>query len=256
MAKAVLLDLGGVVYEGDHLLPGASEAIARLHAGGLALRFLTNTTRTPKARILERLRGFGLSVAPEEVFTPAEAACAWLRARNLKPLLIVHPDLVGEFAGVRGSDGEAVVIGDVGKTLTYDSLNAGFRRLLAGAEFLALAYNRTFKDDDGELSLDAGAFVCALEFATQRKAHVLGKPSPDFFAMALASIACAGQDAIMVGDDAESDVAGALSAGLGAALLVRTGKYRPGDEGRVSPAPTATVDDLPAAVDWILAHAG
>jgi ribonucleotide monophosphatase NagD (HAD superfamily) len=59
----------------------------------------------------------------------------------------------------------------------------------------------------------------------------------------------------MIGDDAEGDVAGALRAGLGAALLVRTGKYRPGDETRFDPAPTALVEDLTAASQWILNHA-
>jgi len=60
----------------------------------------------------------------------------------------------------------------------------------------------------------------------------------------------------MVGDDAESDVCGALKAGIGTALLVRTGKYRAGDESRYAPHPTAVVDDLEAAVEWILACRG
>jgi ribonucleotide monophosphatase NagD (HAD superfamily) len=65
---------------------------------------------------------------------------------------------------------------------------------------------------------------------------------------------CAPESAVMVGDDAESDIAGALDAGLAAAVLVRTGKYRRGDETRFSPTPTATVADLSAATDWILAR--
>lgn len=254
MAKGVLLDLGGVVYEGDHLLPSAADAIARLHDSGIPLRFLTNTTRAPKQRILKRLKDFGLNVSSEEIFTPAQAACAWLAARGLRPFLVVHPDLVDEFANIGGGSGEAVVIGDVGETLTYEQLNAAFRRLIDGSEFLALANNRTFKDSDGALSLDAGAFVAALKFAAQRDPHILGKPSPEFFSTALQSIGCSLGDAVMVGDDAENDVAGALSAGLGQAVLVRTGKYRDGDETRVTPAPTATVANLAAAVDWILAQ--
>ena len=138
----------------------------------------------------------------------------------------------------------------------YVKLNRAFRELIGGAEFLALATNRTFKDADGKLSLDAGAFVTALEFASGRRATVLGKPSPDFFHAALAGLGCASGDAVMVGDDAESDVAGALRAGMGAGLLVRTGKYRPGDEARFDPAPTALVDDLTAAVEWIMANRG
>jgi ribonucleotide monophosphatase NagD (HAD superfamily) len=56
----------------------------------------------------------------------------------------------------------------------------------------------------------------------------------------------------MVGDDAEMDVAGALTAGIGHGLLVRTGKYRAGHEDAVEPAPTAVVDDIAKAADWII----
>ena len=55
----------------------------------------------------------------------------------------------------------------------------------------------------------------------------------------------------MVGDDAEFDVAGALRAGVGAGVLVRTGKYRPGDESRHDPPPTlvlSSIADLPARI--------
>lgn len=58
----------------------------------------------------------------------------------------------------------------------------------------------------------------------------------------------------MVGDDAEADVGGALAAGL-QGVLVRTGKYRPGDENRMDPPPTHVASDLAAAVEWILDRA-
>ena len=64
----------------------------------------------------------------------------------------------------------------------------------------------------------------------------------------------AGQ-AVMVGDDVEADVAGGQAAGL-AGILVRTGKYRPGDEDLIDPPPDAVVDDIATAADWILERAG
>jgi HAD superfamily hydrolase (TIGR01458 family) len=198
----------------------------------------------------------GVRIADEELFTPAQAARAWLAAKGLTPHLLIYPALQEDFAGLPRSGPEAVVIGDAADGFTYAALNTVFRKLLAGAPFLALARNRSFKDEDGELSLDTGAFVAALEYAAQRQAIVLGKPAPEFFNAALASMSCNAKEAVMVGDDAEADVAGALSAGLGAALLVRTGKYRPGDESRVTPAPTDTVDDLAAAARWIMDHRG
>lgn len=254
MIRAVLLDLAGVVYEGDQPLPGAVEAVTHLRDAGLRLCFLTNTTRMPRRELLRRLKGMGLSLTAEELFTPAQAARVWLTERGLAPQLLVHPALAEDFAGLNGMEGEAVVVGDAADGFSYAAMNAAFRKLLAGAELLALARNRSFKDADGTLSIDAGAFVAALEYAAQREAVLLGKPAPAFFQSALASAACEAKRAVMVGDDAEADVAGALIAGIGSALLVRTGKYRQGDESRFEPAPSATVADLAAAVRWILAR--
>lgn len=252
MIRAVLLDLLGVVYDGDTPITGAVAAIVRLRNAGLPLRFVSNTTRSPRAKIIAQLAAMGIKVADEELLTPARAAVEWLRRHGRQPHLLVHPDLEVEFSGLEGGAGRAVVVGDAGEAFDHASLNRAFRELVAGADFVALAVNRTFRDADGLLSLDTGAFVAALEFASGRSPVVLGKPSPDFFRSALAGLNCPAADAVMVGDDAESDVAGALRAGLGAALLVRTGKYRPNDQTRFDPAPTAVVDDLAAATDWIL----
>ena len=256
MIRAVLLDLSGGVYDGGTPIPGAVDAVVRLRSEGLAVRFVSNTTRSPHLAIIKQLAGLGVVVRDDELLTPARAAVDWLRAHGCSPHLLVHPDLEPEFAEFEIGPRKAVVVGDAGEAFDYVKLNRAFRELIGGAEFLALATNRTFKDADGKLSLDAGAFVTALEFASGRRATVLGKPSPEFFHAALAGLDCASGDALMVGDDAESDVAGALRAGMGAGLLVRTGKYRPGDEMCFDPAPTAVVDDLTAAVDWIMANRG
>ncbi|MCA1404154.1 TIGR01458 family HAD-type hydrolase [Ensifer sp. IC3342] len=252
MISGVLLDLAGVIYDGEVAVPGATEAVLRLRDVGLPIRFVSNTTRSTKPAVLDRLARLGLSVAADEVFTPAEAARQWLSEHDRSPHLLVHPNLAPEFEDLASDLPKAVVVGDAGEAFDYRALNAAFRELIAGAELLALAPNRTFMDSDGKLSLDAGAFVTGLEFASQKSAIVLGKPSQAFLRSALATINCPGAQAVMVGDDAETDVAGALQAGLAHALLVRTGKYRKGDEKRFEPAPTATVRDISEAVDWII----
>ena len=249
MLRGVLLDVSGVIYVGEKALPGAIDAIARLRNSGLPLRFLTNTTSKPKRAILQGLRRMGLSCPEEELVTPAQVARNLLAQGNLCAHLLINPDLAEDFAGTPMEGKKALVVGDAGPGFTYAALNDAFRVLDEGAAFYALAANRTFLDSDGQRSLDTGAFVTALEFATRRKATVLGKPSPDFFQAALSGIGCRAEEAVMIGDDAEADVSGALAAGIGTALLVRTGKYAAGDEDRVDPAPTAVVDNLQAAVD-------
>lgn len=253
-AKGVLLDLGGVVYVGEEALPGAREAIGRLHEADLPLRYLTNTTRKPRRALLEMLEKMELPVAEDELFMPAIAARALLERNGLSAHLLVHPALEEDFAGLEGGEGTALVVGDAADGFTYQAMNEAFRALEAGAAFYALAKNRSFKDADDEPSIDAGAFVTALEYASRREATVLGKPSADFFHAAVESIGCAPEEAVMVGDDAEADVGGAKEAGL-RGVLVKTGKYRDGDEESISPPPDHLAEDLGAAVDWILGDA-
>lgn len=256
MVNGVLIDLSGVLYEGDTALPGAAEALARLSEAGLPARYLTNTTRKPRRRLLEQLQGFGLPAAPEHLFTPAVAAKTWLRAHGYSPHLLVHPDLEEDFADCRKDLPVAVVVGDAGPFFTFDRLNAAFRLLVDGAPFLALAHNRVFKDADGKLSMDAGAYVAALEYASGMKSLVLGKPAPAFLAGAAASMGCVLEDVAMIGDDVEADVAGALRAGAGVGILVRTGKYRPGDETSTDTPPSMVVPGIAEAVAAIVGPGG
>lgn len=254
MISGILIDLSGVIYIGDTPVAGALRALSRIRRSGLPVRFLTNTTRTPKRGLLERLSKMGFDIAAEELFTPAQAARELLIEHGLTPHLLIHPALEEDFRSLPSPTGArpAVIIGDAGDGFTYQALNATFRALAKGATFLALARNRTFLDADGSLSLDTGAFVAALEYACGRTATVLGKPSADFFAEAARDMDVPMSDLVMIGDDVESDVSGALAAGVGHALLVRTGKYTPGAEATAEPEPTAVVDDIEAAADWIL----
>ncbi len=250
--EGVLLDLGGVVLEGEKALPGAPEALDQLRAAGVPLRCITNTTRRSRRQMLADLHAMGLDIGPDQLFMPAIAARTLLMEQGLKPHLLVHPNLEEDFVGTENATGGvAVVVGDAADGFTYDAMNAAFRALMEGAAFYALAKNRAFKDADGELSIDAGAFVTALEYATRREATLLGKPAEGFFAAALSSLDLPAGEVVMIGDDAEADIAGAMDCGL-QGILVQTGKYLPGDEGGIAPSPSALLSDFPTAVEWLL----
>lgn len=244
-AQALLLDLDGVLYVEDEPVPGARAAVAALRERGLALRFVTNTTSRPRRLILERLLRLGFDVAPEELSTPAALAVAHcLEHDRRRAMLLVRDDVKEDFAELdEAGDGvEAVVVGDLGEAFSYDVLNRAFRHVMDGAELIALQKNRYWLRPEG-LALDVGPFVAALEYATRREAFVVGKPSRDFFATILAGIPIEPAQAAMVGDDVESDVGGALAAGL-AGILVRTGKYRDDALRASGVEPTAVVDSI------------
>ncbi len=247
---AVLIDLAGVLHVGPQAVPGAVRALARLRESGLPLRFLTNTTRSPRGAIVELLRGLGFEVAAAEIHTAVLATRHLVRARGLSPHYLVHPDIADE-VGPSSASPDAVVIGDAGPHFTFERMNRAFRLLMDGLPLIAMARNRYFKDPDG-LTLDMGAYVTALEYGAGVQAEVVGKPAATFFLGALAELGMAPADAVLIGDDLRDDIGGAQAAGI-PGILVRTGKYRPEDEGDGQIQPAAVVDDFAAAVERLLA---
>ncbi|TMK39316.1 MAG: TIGR01458 family HAD-type hydrolase [Actinobacteria bacterium] len=250
--RAVLLDLDGVLYVEEKAVPGAREAVGRLRERGLGLRFVTNTTAHARAATLEKLERLGFAVEEPELVTPAALALRRCRERgHVRVSLLMGEEVKADFPGLRSDDENpsAVIVGDLGDRFDYAVLNRAFRHVLAGAELIALQKNRYWRRSDG-LSLDVGPFVAALEYATGHDAYVVGKPAPEFFAQILEDLGVTASEALMVGDDIESDIGGALRSGL-AAVLVRTGKYRAEAVSASGIEPTATVDsvaDLPALV--------
>ena len=225
----MLVDLDGTLYVGYEPVEGAREAIGRLKSSGFVLRYVTNTTRKPRREVREHLRALGFEVQEAEIFTPATAAAGLIGARTCFPL--VDESLLEDLEGVTLTQDrpDYVLVGDLGEGFTYHRLNAAFRHLMNGAELIALQKNRYWREEDG-LSLDAGPFVAALEYASGKSATVIGKPEKGFFRLALEELGLGPHEVAMVGDDAEADVAGARAAGL-KGIQVKTGKYRPGTGG-------------------------
>lgn len=250
--KALLLDLSGVVYVQDEAVPGAAEALARLREAKVPLRLVTNTTMRPRAAILGRLAGLGIEADPAELLTPATLARRHCERRGHESVsLLVVDELREDLEGLSEGGGrvDAVIAGDLGEGWDYAVLNDAFRRLMDGAELVALQKNRYWETAEG-LSLDAGPFVAALEYASGREATLLGKPSAPFFELALSELGVGAAEAAMVGDDVEADVGGALEAGL-AGVLVRTGKFREELVRESGIEPSATVDSI-AAIPGLL----
>jgi ribonucleotide monophosphatase NagD (HAD superfamily) len=78
MTKALLLDLSGVLYEGDTIIAGALEAVQRVQDSEMQLRFVTNTSQKTRTSLLQHLCDFGFKVEEEQLFTAIDAARQWL----------------------------------------------------------------------------------------------------------------------------------------------------------------------------------
>jgi phospholysine phosphohistidine inorganic pyrophosphate phosphatase len=248
--RAYLLDLDGTLYVGDAPLPGAVEAIARLVNRNVPRRYLTNTTRVSRQELALRLQRMGFAIRVEEIFTAPRAAAAWLIDRQVRQISLYLPAATREdFQGFSLTDvsPEAIVVGDLGAGWSFERLNQAFRQLLEGARLVALQKNRYWRTGDG-LTLDAGPFVAALEYAARVQAVVVGKPAPDFFRLAAASMDVAPDGVTVVGDDLEGDIGGAQGAGM-RGVLVRTGKFRAEDLARSQVRPDAIAATLMEATE-------
>lgn len=249
--QGVVLDLDGTVYDSDGLIQGAGAAVETLRSAGLRVMFATNTTRQPRSALVDRLRQLGIQVTGDDVITAPRAAASWLRDRGVSTVALCLPDeAAAEFGEFRIDEAHpaAVVVGDLGVAWTFDRLNGAFRHVIAGAELVAVQKNRYWRTSDG-LTLDAGPFVAALEYASGKDAVTVGKPSISFFAAAARSLDLPASQIVMVGDDVIADVRGAEAAGL-RGVLVKTGKFRSHDlELDVPPGSVIdSVADLPALV--------
>ncbi len=254
--EAWLIDLDGVVYVGGSPVPGAREAIRYLRDNGYPFRFVSNTTRKSRATLARQLAGMGFEIPASHIFTPASAAAGYLSLNRKRSAWFltteeVAEEIIAESGAVRdGGLPESVVIGDAGDRMTYGRLNEAFRYLRTGAELMALEKDRFWMGVDG-MMLSAGPFVTALEFATGKEAIVMGKPSPAFFRMAIASLQADPSTTAMIGDDILTDVGGALACGL-SGFLVKTGKYTDVALEQSAVRPTAilgSIADLPALIE-------
>jgi HAD superfamily hydrolase (TIGR01458 family) len=252
---AILLDVDGVLHVSGKAIPGAAEAVRELRRAGHRLRFVSNSTTRPRSVLADELRRCGIELDDEELQTTAAAAARVLAGRRV--LALVMAALVADLDGMElvGDGAQAVLLGgadeteETGRVFSYMNLARAFGELELGAELYCLHKNRWWQTSRGPL-LDSGAFVAGLEFAAGVEATVLGKPSPAYFEAALEALDAEPGLTWMVGDDLDSDVAGAQRYGL-KTVLVRTGKFRPDELDRSTVVPDAVISSVAYLPEWL-----
>ncbi len=250
--KGILIDLDGVLYVGDQPIAGAPDAIEYLLQKNYTFRFVSNTTRKCRKTIACRLSAMGFDIPEDYIFTPPLAAIAYMKKTGKQHCyLLTTGEVDRDFEQICTQDASAkidyVIVGDAGDAITYNSINTAFRHLMEGAELIALEKDRYWMAHEG-LSLSAGPFVQALEFASGKTATVMGKPSKTFFDLALIDMGLQSDQVAMIGDDIYTDIGGAHHAGM-RSILVRTGKFREEVLKSATVKPTHIIDSIAHLAD-------
>jgi HAD superfamily hydrolase (TIGR01450 family) len=269
---ALFLDAYGVLVTHDHPLPGAAALIGHLRDTGRAYFILTNDASRSAAASAARYARLGLpAIPPERIITSGSMVTRALREDGPAGAACVVLGTEDSAAYVREGGGrvvplhaeaeaETVVVCDEQGFSFLESLDATLslivRRLDHGRAVRLLLANPdlVYPAGNGRLGFTGGAVAALLEEALRRRYgperaprfRALGKPHAPMFEEAVRRAGT--RRAVMIGDQLETDIRGALAAGLDAA-------FRPGGVSRLEEAslapgdrPTYVLESLEVAV--------
>jgi len=227
--KLFLFDLDGVFYKGkeSRVKIGGTKAIEALRASGRKLFILTNNSTDSAVTVHSRLLDFGIPVKRDEVLTSGLLTAEYLKEKHggVSYFLVGEEGLDAEMRrfGHRRTEGETtdfVVVG-LDRKITYEKLDKAARLARNGAGIVATHVSRLYMYRTGP-AMATGPLVKAIEYASQKRAVVIGKPSRLMFSIALERAGSKKGEAVMIGDQADTDILGATRAGIDA-ILVTTG---------------------------------
>jgi 4-nitrophenyl phosphatase len=223
--RAVVLDMDGVLWRANQVLPGVAEffAFVQQHQIGFALA-TNNSTKTVESYI-DRLNRVGVPAASEQVITSAVATADYVRRHYPveTPLYIIGETGLHETLAAHGyhedpARAEVVIVG-MDMQLTYEKLKIATLRIRAGADFIGTNGDRTFPVPEG-LVPGNGSLIAAIQTATDVESVMIGKPGKFMFDVALQYLGTTPEQTLMIGDRLETDILGAQQAGLPSALVL------------------------------------
>ncbi len=231
---AVLLDMDGVLYHGDHALADAAAFLEWLRP--IPHAYITNNPIRTPAEVAAHFVAIGLP-APDtdRIVTSAQACADWLQRQEpgFRYFAVGAGGLDAALREVGTADSERagfVVVGE-GSGLDFEQLSIGVNLILQRGARLVVTNPDTsvdaWRDGAHWVLPGGGALVAPFAVATGQRPLVIGKPEPLLYQMAIQRLGIPARQCLMVGDRPDTDIAGATALGLWTAL-VRSGRFAPG----------------------------
>jgi NagD protein len=230
MRHGYLIDMDGVLYRGDELIPGADRFIQRLRERNVPFQFLTNNSQRTRRDVVARLAHMGIETEEEHVFTCAMATARFLAQQkpNGTAFVIGEGGLLQALHqhgyAIVDHDPDYVVVGE-GRTFNLELVGLAVRMIMGGAKLIATNLDPNCPTQHG-LRPGCGAMVAMLEVATGVKAFSVGKPSPVMMRAARKELGLATDETTMIGDTMETDILGGVQLGFHTILVLTGGTCR------------------------------
>ena len=250
--RHVVMDMDGVLYRGDHPLPGAVDTLNTLRARGVRVAFLTNNASRHREELAARLSRLGFECTAGDVWGSAYIAARYLsrHAPEARVFLVGTAGMRREMeeAGLAVApthEGATHVVAGLDMTVTYEKLSNAHYAICNGATFIATNLDATFPDGPTTTTPGGGALVAALRTSTGVTPLVMGKPEPTGLSLIAASWGVAAGGMAMVGDRLDTDIAAANAFGcLSVLVLTGVSSREEAERAAVAEKPGAVLPDL------------
>lgn len=216
-----LLDLDGTVWNGDLPLEHAAASVVEARSQGMKTVFLTNNAMRTPQQVTDKLNTMDFEAEASMVMTSAMDVIAVMKENGVeegaKVFMIGGSGLRGALEGagfeiVESADDEpAAVVQGLAKDVNWEALTEGAFAIQRGARFFATNLDATLPQERG-FALGNGSLVRAIQHATRTRPLAAGKPEPGIYLRGATMVDAA--KPIAVGDRLETDIAGAVSAGI------------------------------------------
>jgi 4-nitrophenyl phosphatase len=245
----VLFDMDGVLYRGQQVLDGVGELLAYLDEQGIAYGCITNNASMTPAQYEAKLAKMGITMAARQVITSALATGSYLHGaypRGTRVLIVgmdgLREALLSGGHFVEDLEQPELVVQGADFELTYAKLKRACLAIRRGARYVATNPDKTFPSEEG-LIPGAGAVMALIQAATDAEPFVIGKPAPTMFHIAVELLGGTAEHTLVIGDRLDTDIAGAINAGMPSAMVLTGVSTR--EELETSPIqPTAVFSDL------------
>jgi HAD superfamily hydrolase (TIGR01450 family) len=221
-----LIDFDGVINLYGEPAPHSNEFFEFLERQNIPAFILSNSTLKTSNDVREFLLKNNISTKIP-IMTAADASLKYVE-KNYKSVSVYCVEKVKkEFEKFVDDDNpEAVIIGDLADGWSIELLNEIFLKVKNGADIIAMHMNRYWSPQKDKFVLDAGSYISAIEYAAEKKAVLIGKPSQIYFQSALEMLGYSiTSPFLMLGDDLELDISPVQKMG-GKAILILTGKTK------------------------------
>jgi NagD protein len=222
--EGFIIDMDGVIYHGNRLLPGVTDFLSWLEKSGKKYLFLTNSSeRTPK-ELQEKLKRLGITVGEEHFYTSALATASFLA--NQKPngsaYIIGDAGLIHALYSVgytvNNVSPDYVVVGDT-HSYNFEKIELAVNLVIRGAKLIG-----TNSDVSGPVEVgitpSTKALIAPIEIASGKKAYYVGKPNPLMMRSALKRLGVRREDAIVIGDRMDTDIRCGLESEIDTLLVL------------------------------------